>query len=539
MRKGHSKLNIRQDSQCNIIAMYIRLSNEDSDLKIGENKCESNSITNQRALIKAYIENHREFDGWKIIEKCDDGFSGVTFNSRPEFVELIEMAKRGEVNCIIVKDFSRLGRDYLEVGKYIEQIFPFLGVRLISINDGYDSEKTNDAGLDIVFKNMIYDFYSRDNSEKVKKAKRIAAEKGEYISPYAIYGYEKSNMNKRKLVVNPESAKVVKEIFALRIAGMGCRKIARCLNDQGIPSPAVFSLQKGCKRDWRKLEKSTLWAADTVANIIRDRRYMGDMVSLRTENREIRGKAIERERDEWVCVPNTHEAIVSREVFEQANAVMEGSKKESLAQHNVNIYYCGHCGRKMVVTSGKVFCNSRYLKSNCECSKLFFKEEELDSIVLKIVNQQIKLLLEEKTYRNSRSCQDRGVTQIKKEISEKKKLIEKYENVKISLYEKYRENHMSKDEFMQKKKEYEEEMDTLKESISKMEKCITKSFEEHRECRLKEWGEVQTLTNAVKKALIKKVILHSLEKIEVVWNFEEEFEGVDISKCGEEKGRKG
>ena len=526
-------MNMRQDSQCNTIAMYIRLSNEDSDLKMGENKYESNSITNQRALIKAYIENHREFDGWKIIEKCDDGFSGVTFNSRPEFVELIEMAKRGEVNCIIVKDFSRLGRDYLEVGKYIEQIFPFLGVRLISINDGYDSEKTNDAGLDIVFKNMIYDFYSRDNSEKVKKAKRIAAEKGEYISPYAIYGYEKSNMNKRKLVVNPESAKVVKEIFALRIAGMGCRKIARCLNDQGIPSPAVFSLQKGCKRDWRKLEKSTLWGADTVANIIRDRRYMGDMVSLRTENKKIRGKAIEKERDEWVCVPNTHEAIVSREVFEQANAVMEGSKKENLAQHNVNIYYCGHCGRKMVVTSGKVFCNSRYLKSNCACSKLLFKEEELDRIVLKIVNQQIKLLLEEKTYRSSGSCQDRDVTQIKKEISEKKKLIEKYENVKISLYEKYRENHMSKDEFMQKKKEYEEEMDTLKVSISKLEKCITKNFEEHRECRLKEWGEIQTLTNALKKALIEKVVLHSLEKIEVVWNFEENLEEVDVSKYGD------
>lgn len=532
MKKERGRLNMRQDSRFNTIAMYIRLSNEDSDLKMEENKYESNSITNQRALIKAYIKNQREFDGWKIIEKCDDGFSGVAFDSRLEFVELIEMAKSGEVNCIIVKDFSRFGRDYLEVGKYIEQIFPFLGVRFISINDGYDSEKTNDAGLDIVFKNMIYDFYSRDNSEKVKKAKRIAAEKGEYISPYAIYGYEKSNMNKRKLVVNPESAKVVKEIFALRIAGMGCRKIARCLNDQGIPSPAVFSLQKGCKRDWRKLEKSTLWAADTVANIIRDRRYMGDMVSLRTENRKIRGKAIEKERDEWICVPNTHEAIVSREIFEQANAVMEGSKKENLAQHNVNIYYCGHCGRKMVVTAGKVFCNARYLKSNCTCSKLIFKEKELAHIVLKVINQQIKVLSEKNMYNSRGSYQDRDVQQIKKEMNVKKKLIEKYGNIKISLYEKYREHAMSKDEFMRKKKEYEEEIITLNDSISELERCIAENFEKHRVFHLQEWGEVQTLTNAVKKSLIEKVILYSLEKIEVVWKFETELESVDISKCG-------
>ena len=209
------------------ICAYMRLSKEDSD--VFGRKIESGSISSQRRLIMDYINKQREFAGCNVIERCDDGISGRYFDTRPQFTEMIELAKKGKINCIIVKDCSRFGRDYVELGDYLEQLFPFLGVRFIAINDHYDSDKT-EGGLDIAFKNLVYDIYSRDLSKKVRASRKQMASQGKYIAGQTLYGYRKKKKNKHQLEIDPEAAAIVREIFDMRIAGVGLTEIARNLN---------------------------------------------------------------------------------------------------------------------------------------------------------------------------------------------------------------------------------------------------------------------------------------------------------------------
>ena len=169
-------------------AMYLRISSEDEDLRTGE-KDESESISNQRSLLREYVSGHAELAGSEILEFCDDGWSGTNFE-RPAVKELLEQVRRGQINCVLVKDLSRFGRDYLTVGDYISRVFPFLGVRFISVNDGFDSSNPLDIdSLDTSFRTLIYDLYSRDLSRRVKSAKKARAERGAFLSPYAPYGY--------------------------------------------------------------------------------------------------------------------------------------------------------------------------------------------------------------------------------------------------------------------------------------------------------------------------------------------------------------
>ena len=291
-----------------VICLYIRLSIEDDDVSGNPFKKESGSITTQRALLYDYIKNRKEFDGCKVIEKCDDGFSGTHFDNRPQFTEMIELAKKGKINCIIVKDFSRFGRDYVELGNYLEQLFPFMGVRFISVNDNYDSAELADGttgGLDVAFKNLIYDYYSREMSRKQRIAWQRMAEQGQYNSNCALYGYRKSEEDKHKLVIEPEEAAVVKEIFDMKIAGTGTTLIAKALNDRGIPCPSELYRSRGDTRQWKNRGKPCYWTASKIEAIIRDEKYTGTMVQLKTRLDSVGGKQVSRPKEEWVRVENT------------------------------------------------------------------------------------------------------------------------------------------------------------------------------------------------------------------------------------------
>lgn len=219
------------------IGVYLRLSQEDVDKKTNMAKDESNSIAAQRSLIKQYIEQNPYLSALSQVEFCDDGFSGTNFE-RPDFQSMIDMIREGDIQIVIVKDLSRFGRDYLEVGDYLEHIFPFLGVRMISINDHYDSEKFqgNTAGMDVAFRNLIYDYYSKDLSKKVKSAMRTKQRNGGYVSACP-YGYTVSQENKHRMIIDPVAAPVVRRIFTDIIAGKGTSQVARELNAEGIPTP--------------------------------------------------------------------------------------------------------------------------------------------------------------------------------------------------------------------------------------------------------------------------------------------------------------
>ena len=233
-----------------VIAVYIRLSTEDGDLS--DEKNESNSVVNQRAYIHQYIAQHPEFLGARILEFCDDGYSGTNME-RPAVKRLLQQVRDRKINCIIVKDMSRFGRNYIVVGDYLEQIFPFLDVRFIAINDSYDSKdhKYGAAGLiDVSFRNVIYDLYSKELSEKVRSTKKQLAEKGYYLAPFAFFGYQKSPEDKHTLLVDEAAAATIQQIFDLFIGGLSTYEIARKFNVEGVLTPLQTKRTQSITRKW-------------------------------------------------------------------------------------------------------------------------------------------------------------------------------------------------------------------------------------------------------------------------------------------------
>lgn len=293
-------------------AIYVRLSKEDGDVS-DVSKAESNSISNQKELIKEFLKDKQDIV--VVSERVDDGYSGVNFD-RPEFQEMITECRTGNIKCIIVKDLSRLGRNYVEVGNLLEQLFPFLGVRVISVNDSYDSDTLigQTGGIDVVFKNLVYNLYSRDLSQKVKSAVITRMKRGEYIDPFGLFGYKKSDNDIHKLAIDEEAAAIVRRIFFMVIDNMPRREIVKILNEESVPTPAVYKQRKGCTRDWFPEGKKSGWNTSMIAKIIRDERYAGHMVSHKKEYEAFESKhQVAVDKSEWIIIRNTHEGIVSHD----------------------------------------------------------------------------------------------------------------------------------------------------------------------------------------------------------------------------------
>ena len=259
------------------VAKYLRLSSEDSDLRQSGRE-ESNSIVNQRNLLDAFIERTPDLSSSKILEFCDDGWSGKNFE-RPAIKELLEQVRQGLIHCIIVKDMSRFGRDYLTVGNYISKVFPFLGVRFIAINDGIDSIRPSDIdSLDTSFKALLYDLYSRDLSRKTRSARRSRAQKGEYFGARPLYGYVKNSERKNHLIIDPPAAEIVRRIFSMVGGGMSIAQTARTMNQQRAPTPMQDKTAKGMYAAWNCVSEVNFWTEAMVLKIVRDEQYTGSTV---------------------------------------------------------------------------------------------------------------------------------------------------------------------------------------------------------------------------------------------------------------------
>lgn len=300
------------------IAVYMRLSKTD---ETGQK--ESNSISMQRILIRKYIAAH--FTECEIMEYQDDGFSGTNFN-RPGVQRLLEDARNEKFDCVVVKDFSRFGRDYMEVGSYLEQIFPFLGIRFISINDHYDSAdyQGNTPGLDVNFKNLLYDLYSKDLSQKVKTSLRARKESGQYVSANAPFGYEKAPDDRHMLVICEDEAAVVRKIFSFALQGMTSSQTAKKLNLENVPTPVEFKIRKGRTSRKPKGERFC-WSSSTVYSILRNPVYVGDVEYGKTEREQVGGRNVLKARAEWKIIRNHHAPIIAREDFEEVQK-SRGSK---------------------------------------------------------------------------------------------------------------------------------------------------------------------------------------------------------------------
>lgn len=380
-----------------VIGLYLRLSQEDRD-KEGRILDESSSITGQREILQDFIRTHEEFVTAQTIEFCDDGYSGTNFD-RPGIKNLIEAAKAGVVQCIIVKDFSRFGRNYIEVGNYLEQVFPFLGIRFISVNDGFDSSKGFGAvgNIDVAFKNLLYDLYSKDLSEKAISGRNTKAQQGEYLAAYAPYGYRKVNCDGSKwIVVDEEAAPVVARIFEMADNGMSKSAIARTLNNENIPSPVMLRIQRGENIAWRIAGGQAYWFGVTINKILKDKRYLGYFEYGKTKPVRVGSKKrIYLPKEEWIIIPNHHEAIISQELFDRVQTKISSKlekkrqkteREPSALSGKLRCAVCKHALTAKKLKSGVFyFCKTKNQLSECKCFKGRITEAELETKLLSVI----------------------------------------------------------------------------------------------------------------------------------------------------------
>lgn len=406
------------------VAQYIRLSREDGD------KAESDSIGNQRKLIHSFLEGKEEFVLYDSYE--DDGYTGTNFK-RPGFLRMIHDIEEGNVNCVIVKDLSRFGRDYIDTGKYLERYFPEHDVRFISISDNIDSMKQAYDML-MPIKNIFNEQYARDISKKVHTAMHSKQKAGEFIGAFPSYGYKKSVFDKNKLVVDEYAAEVVRRIFSLYIAGTGKIRIASILNEEGIACPSEYKRLNGENyRNSKQLASTTYWTYSTIHRILENQIYIGDMVQGKTVRR-MRGRARTVDKEEWIIKEGTHEPIIDEMTWNKTQYLLGKRTRELDLNSNVSIFAgflkCGDCGRAMTKKYAKsgtggnnvnYYCGS-YVRSGRQfCSPHHIRHQVLEDIVLndlKMVVQSIENL--------SELVQKQTITKnrITKNFIEDKKLLE-------------------------------------------------------------------------------------------------------------------
>lgn len=348
-------------------ALYLRLSREDGD------KTESDSIANQRTLLEAYAADHPEL--FIVDEFVDDGYSGSNFE-RPAFQRLFQELEQGTINCILVKDLSRFGRNYIEVGRYLERIFPVMRVRLIAVTDNYDSQsawKTSDSIM-VPMRNLLNDAYCRDISVKIKSRLAVKRKRGDFVGSFATYGYRKDPTNHSKLIVDELAAENVQSIFCWKISGMNNQGIVDRLNVEKVPSPAARKLQSGAKLSlhFRKSDEPP-WSAKAVDRILHNEVYIGKLVQGKTRRLDYRSKKkMNMPMRDWVIVDNTHEAIIPAEQFELVRRILETETRRPNDAETVALFagflYCGDCGSRLVRRSAS-YKGKRYIYYQCSGSK--------------------------------------------------------------------------------------------------------------------------------------------------------------------------
>lgn len=528
-----------------VIGKYIRLSQADRNLMKKDNKSESESISNQKALIQNFINSNTELCGCEQFEFFDDGYSGTNFE-RPSFERLLEKIKKGDINCVIVKDFSRFGRSYIELGDYLERIFPFLGVRFISINDHYDSQdyKGTTGGLDVVMKNIVYDYYSKDLSVKIKTAKYQKMKQGKYIGGHVPYGLAKNPNDKHKLVTDPEAAAVVREIFDMALEGMKIVDIARVLNERGTETPAEYyrTRHPGSSKFGHKSSKSC-WSHCSVRKILQQEMYYGAIVGHKRQALSVGGKHTAKvDKSEQYIVEGMHDGIVSKEEFlEVQKRFRKQSKTDRIIPKDYPLYRkvkCGTCGRAMNFRM-HVFRGNEYRYFVCPhakeqigedgCSRRYVAEELLNRVVWETIRKfldmtdAVKVKLDEKRadiHQHNLSLADTLAS-----LQRKK---EKCEADRFTNVDMFMSGNLAKDMYQRKRtelaelseridSEIEETKDMLRDAETAADDEMATVYK-----KMKAYSGEQQLNQKMVQALIDKVLVTDSEHVEIVWKFSDE-----------------
>lgn len=504
-----------------VIAMYLRLSGEDKDIA----KNESNSIANQRQLILDYIQSDKTLSACEVREFVDDGVSGARFD-RAAFQEMIEQVQNGEIQIIITKDYSRLGRDYLEVGKYMECLFPLLHVRYIAVNEHYDSDNYagRTGGMEVGIKNIINMMYSQDASKKVMAARKVLTEQGKFIGSFAPYGYVKSPEDKHKLIPDPEAAEVVRRIFTLAAEGKKYKEIARILNEAGVETCLDYQKSHGRERKHGTEIKVHQWSATTVMDILYSEVYIGTIINNRIEQNQRTGyKSKRRKPEEWTVVENCHEPIISRELFEAAHAKLDRksqAKRVRSGNSPARLFLCGCCGHALIKRHGKYKCPANLNPAKLNCSRVRMDAGVFEKTVLTYIRVTAESFLQdlEKKKKMQKETQENGLDM---EVIRQK--IKKLENRRFQAYDDYTREKLSREEMRSLRDKLQEEINALNDTLAVREK------EQEELSHVPDVSEEELTVlvgllefNAEKiRVLIKNITLYEDENIEIVWNMDD------------------
>ena len=518
--------------------IYARLSRDDGD------KLESDSIINQKALIRDFLSKHPEIHA--VSEKTDDGYSGVNFD-RPAFQEMMEDIRSGKINCVVVKDLSRFGRNYIEAGNYIERVFPFLGVRFIAINDNYDSLDRNQSdSLIIPFKNLINDAYCKDISVKIRSQLEIKRKKGQFIGAFAAYGYLKDEEDHNKLVVDTYASEIVRAIFKWKIQGMSQGRIANKLNMQGVLCPMEYKLSLGMKVQTNfRVHKKALWSSKTVTRILTNEIYTGVLVQgkVGTPNYKIK-KIMPRDEADWIRVEGVIPVIVDRDMFDSVQMIL--AKDIRIAPEEDVVYplsgfvKCADCGQNMVRKSynagGKAYsyfiCSTR--KAGKGCSTHSISEEKLMDVVMQMVSKQIDSVCEmEKMLDIVDSLPEKqaNVFNYDAQVVKLKEEIERNKSFKLKLYENLQEGLIGQDEYFLFKKSYAAKIAEAEAAIMAIEDEREQAVSRNRDSlswmeTFKKYRNITSVNRSMVVDLIRQVNVFEGGRAEVVFRHADEAEKV-------------
>ncbi len=527
-----------------LTAAYIRLSIEDSG------KPGSDTIEGQKALIVTYIENQPDL---KLVEVyCDNGRTGTNFK-RPDFERMMEDVRVGKINCIVVKDLSRFGRNYHETSNYLLRIFPFLGVRFVAVNDNFDTETAvqTEYGLVMPLKNIINDTYSRDISRKVSSAIEVKERRGEFIGVFAPYGYSKSPEDRHKLIANPDTAPVIREIFALRLQGNGYTAITRILNGRGVASPGAYLYQ--CGLSDRESYRNAIWAAWNIKEILKNPVYLGHLVQGKRTNVSYKQQREDRyaPEEEWRIFKNAHEALVDEETFAAVQEMAAESKQkyeanlgkaDDLKTPNLfrKLIYCADCGKAMSRCHTynrrqggreyyyKFYCITTIKKAG-GCSPKNLMEKDLLEIVsdtlrshldaVAELEQRVAAVWDEKT-------SDKRA-EISRQISEEERKLSRNAALLEGLYERLAEGIISRDEYISMKEHYQQQYQKAKETcdaLKEQERGILRCGPANPMFEIcRPLYQASALSEELICALIARIEVHDRNRLDIKLVYQDEF----------------
>lgn len=527
-------------------ALYLRLSRDDTDID-GKSKTESDSISSQRDFLRAFVQGHHDLQIFDIY--IDDGYSGTDFQ-RPEFERMMKDIRSGKVECVLVKDLSRFGRDYIEAGRLIQKIFPAFHVRFIAVTDNYDSLSANntDSSLILPVKNFVNDSYCRDISMKVKAHQKVKRLEGKCISAFTVYGYLKNPDDKNQLIIDDYAADIVKKIYTWKISGMSLLAIANKLNNLGVLSPMEYKKSLGMKYSTGFGGASTAkWSAISIKRILTNRVYIGDMEQGKQEKVSYKvKKRVKKAEEEWICVRNTHEAIITEMMYRIVQELLPFDGRISADTETANLFsgilFCADCKAPMVKRVNtykgdkKVFYICQTKNKSLGCSRHSIREDVLKNILLKEIKSWLGLMVSYSDVMGMISKMNINYDQLVRydaQIEALRNEYNKYYRLKNGLPADLKEGLIDKEEFEEFQSLYTKKCKELEFIISNQKTMIKKMFQNGVTAKtqldkFRETADFQELTRELLVTMIRKIYVYEDKTIDIVFRFSNELENLKM-----------